>query len=320
MFKRKPKKSHKSDEVFVDYSNEVDVKKNEEEEAIPEHFEALEVKDEVVVSKSQILQAKNIEAQNKRMDKIVKQQANLEEEQAQPLQTNDNENESNCDEENMEIPTEETIHHQEQVVSLKEKEVEDESMEDIDHVFDAYEAPVEKKNVSSNIPSFLQNEYVTSKREVEKVELQEEPNQDFEEEVGEETFVENGYNEKSISGKNDSKKNEESFDAEEEQARKRDLRSYFHKDPSVLKRGKNYRKKTIRPNEKKDRPVYSIKGHHFYSMDEFVSFLNTSYSNIEDLANAILQDEQFFRWLKDESIYFEDSIAKMKKFKQELKQ
>jgi|GEM_PF-2101258 len=317
MFKRKPKKSHKSDEVFVDYSNEVDIKKNDEEEAIPEHFEALEVKDEIVVSKSQILQAKNIEAQNKRMDTIQKQQPNLESDQAQPLQINDNENVNKRDEENIDIPTEETIHHQERVTSSTEREVKDESMEDKDQVFEAYETPVEDKSVSSNIPSFLQNEYGAAKSVVKKVEPQEEPDQ---EPAEEEAFATNDYTEENISLTNDSKKNEESYEAEEEQARKRDLRSYFHKDVSVLKRGKNYRKKTTTPNEKKDRPIYSIKGHHFYSMEEFVSFLNTNYSNIEDLANAILQDEQFFRWLKDESIYFEDSIVKMKKFKQELKQ
>jgi hypothetical protein len=340
MFKKKAKKSHKSDEIYVDYSKEVDIKKTEKDEAKKEHYAALDIKDEVVVSTSQITQAKNQAKQDERIQEQLKQATktkDLEEKQHEEERHEEEtplvEADKNLDtdkfieqDEKKEDHTDEHAKQIESTLETKQKEpfIQEEdsdpfietSEESVDEDIESFEEDLQEPSSSSTIPSFLRQETRqtrTIKRpqeefqdnEVTPIEKNEEPKQ---EETQLEVRLEDAL-----------KSNHR--DVEEKQVRKQDLHSYFQVDGSVLKKGLRRKKtKTKEETGNQQTPKYQIKHHSFYSMDEFVAYLDEHYERIDEIASAILKDEQFFRWLKEESIYFEESILKMKKIKQELKQ
>ena len=345
MFKKKAKKSHKSDEIYVDYSKEVDIKKTENDEAKKEHYAALDIKDEVVVSTSQITQAKNQEKQDARIQEQLKQAAkikDLEEKQHEEERHEEerHEEETPLVEANKNLDTDkfieqdekgkdQTDEHAKQIEStldIKQKEpfIQEEdsnpfietSEESVDEDIESFEEELQEPSSSSTIPSFLRQETRqtrTIKRPKEEFQENEvTPIEKIEEPKQEETQLE-------VRPEDALKSNHR--DVEEKQVRKQDLHSYFQVDGSVLKKGLRRKKtKTKEETGNQQTPKYQIKHHSFYSMDEFVAYLDEHYERIDEIASAILKDEQFFRWLKEESIYFEESILKMKKIKQELKQ
>jgi len=367
MFNRKPKTSHKNDEIFVDFSKDVDVKKTDEEEAVPEHYEALKVTDEVVVSKSQITEAMQQKAQEEfileRTREIAKQK---EKDLLTSVEQNDVIKEDtttstpldnvhySIDDQPLDEPLEEDL---EEIVGL------DQSSSDL-HVnvqvqqnddsptsnfnYDDYlkqnrrlenEIPENEKDQRIEhrlYPSFLHDE-LSVRRKMEPLETEKDDkeymNQDDTKvkdvEIEDKEIEDKEIEDKEIEDKEiEDKENiiEEpispAYDLEDEIEKKQDLHSFFGVDSSVLKQGTKKRKRveTKRQEDTQNKPLYQFKHHKFYSLEEFTTFLSSNYERLDEIAVSILRDERFFRWLKEESNQFEESIVRMKKIKQELKQ
>ncbi|MGS0973645.1 MAG: hypothetical protein ACVCEJ_10525 [Candidatus Izemoplasmataceae bacterium] len=337
MFKRKNNQSQNNDEVYVDYSKDIDVKKTEKDEALPEHYEALEIEDEVVVSASQIKEATQLKKQSefieqKRREIAIEKEKNV---------TDDYEN-TDAIKEEIETIDEDVSHlsNEQEVMSNQET---DEDVSDSDennlrdkeeivdepiNIDDAFEQESDREKEHRIYPSFLHEELSVRRtmNPLDKIEgsnveqeNKEQPKKDIEvsqeiEDIQEETSEEEQMEEETI---------DISIDDEQDNIEKKhDLHRFFGVDASVLKRGAKKRKKIEKKSldENARKPLYTYQHHQFYSMEEFTSFLNSNYVNLDVIAQKILNDERFFRWLKEESDQFEESIIRMKKLKQDLKQ
>jgi hypothetical protein len=370
VFKRKPKKSHKNDEIFIDYSNDVDVKKVDEDEAKPEHYKALQIDDEVVVSTIQIKEAiqqkvqdEFIEQRKKEAElkqKIIDEQKTKQDANSELLVSKDSV-ESTIDENLNELDQQETEtdEAEEIVEEINELKVQDKVGENEEEILykredsTSYEEPLSQeqenlpaeKEASSQdfvyddefdtdeeeetehhpiYPSFLHEE-LSVRRNLEPInhkpteEVKEDSVEDYEDDTDEfEEKLVDKSDEETEMNEDDEQYKEEPISEE----KKQDLHSYFHPDASVLKKGaKKQRKQKEKDNSEDQRiPLYQYKHHQFYSVREFMDFLESNYILLDDIAQNILKDERFFRWLKEESNQFEESISRMRKFKHDLKQ
>lgn len=342
MFKRKDKTSHKNDEIFVDYSKDIDVKKSDEEEAIPEHYEALEIADEVVVSKRQINEAiqqkkqndfiehkqretalekeETISVTNEEIDNIEeKTDSNDDQIVVDKFKGNENNNKENKDED-LSISREDDL-------TDNEEKVDDPAIED-----EVYNQEMNKEKEHRIYPSFLHEELSArrqmnpldkSKEEIVDDEVSEQVESEVKVEQEIKEVQEDTHDEIQEEIQEEQEPLDDIIDDEQDNIeKKQDLHSFFGVDSSVLKQGAKKRNKIEKKQleESAKKPLYSFKHHRFYSKEEFTGFLNDNYANLDEIAQKILNDELFFRWLKEESNQFEESIIKMKKLKQELKQ
>ena len=337
MFKRKNNQSQNNDEVFVDYSKDIDVKKKEEDEALPEHYEALEIEDEVVVSTNQIKEAIQLKKQSDFINQR-KRETSIEKEKV----VSDAHEKTEIIEEEIETVDEDISHlsKEPEIKSDQETDVDvsvydEDNLRDKEEILDepintddAFEQESDREKEHRIYPSFLHEELSVrrtmnplDKIEESNVEQEniEEPIRDIEvsqeiEDIQEEKPKEQQMEQETIFASID--------DEQDNIEKKHDLHRFFGVDTSVLKRGakkrKRIEKKSLEDNARK--PLYTYHHHQFYSMEEFTSFLNSNYVNLDAIAQKILNDERFFRWLKEESDQFEESIIRMKKLKQDLKQ
>lgn len=345
MFKRKQKKSHKNDEIYIDYSNDIDVKKADEDEAIPEHYEALKVDDEVVVSNIQIKEAIQQKAQDnfiKQKEESTLEELNIQEDKDEYKSLN---NASDAEDEpflnddfTQEISNDQEVDETlstKEISSLEEKndkEFEVKVSKELqshhkDGLFeDGVDHHEDDQQQHSIYPSFLHEE-LSVRRNLEPIEndlsKDDDMVEDFDDSSSQDSEEEMKHSfDEEVDSIDDSQEDEELLQTQILHEKKRDLHSYFDVDASVLKRKiKSSRKKNDKVDQEDQRkPLYQYKHHLFYSMDDFMQFLESNYRQLNEIAQTILKDEQFFRWLKEESNQFEESITKMRKFKQELKQ
>ncbi len=372
MFKRKPKKSHKNDEIYIDYSNDVDVKKVDEDEAKPEHYKALEVDDEVVVSSIQIKEAIQQKAQEEfieqrineaaREQEVIKKQedsqaleseslkpetqinTSMEEElvedkknEVEPLE--DTEIVKKTDEQKIEETNKERIDEQ-QVENIQPKDdidtyvetspqdEEDLQVEQIDDVQDQSEdeeIDTEEEDTQDHpIYSSFLHEELSVRRNLEPIKHKSNEDQQTLDDI-DDTLQEIEEDSDEVIGEQiemNEDVQEDSIQVQVSEEKKQDLHSYFQTDASVLKKGAKKQRKIEDKESLEDQrtPLYQYKHHQFYSVKEFMMFLESNYIQLDHIAHDILKDERFFRWIKEESNQFEESITKMRKFKHELKQ
>lgn len=361
LFKKKPKKSHKNDEIFIDYSKEIDVNLNMEDEAKPEHYKALKIEDEIVVSTTQITEAIQQKKQSEfidqrlnkehstkafvsdeqttkiedvvkpgveKVDEFSQHECEKELEEEKNLDTQDNrfvEDEVEQTMDSDDTLEEEHIHEEERTSAIesesrmkKETQIAHFDEEEIDD----YEEEEEEEPEHRAYPSFLHEELSVRRN------LSPLPSAKVEEEENQHTADIDDSVDTEVSQKEEKEESnvlvEESelVELDETDEKHQDLSSYFVVDNSVLKKGRKNKKK-VRNVAEEDSPKeakYQYKDQSFYSIEEFIEFLESHLGNLDEIAHKILKDESFFRWIKSESKTFEESITNMKKLKQQLKQ
>lgn len=111
-----------------------------------------------------------------------------------------------------------------------------------------------------------------------------------------------------------------------------DLNSFFEasKQQNKLKRSerKKYSKRELKRRKKrqnrriseeiKDQRVFKFRKKKYKDVEEFISYLNDHYLDIDDVARDVLADENFFGWVGKRSGVFPQSLSKFKEIKEKI--
>ena len=84
-----------------------------------------------------------------------------------------------------------------------------------------------------------------------------------------------------------------------------------------LKRRKKRQNKHI-PDEIKDQRVFKFRKKKYKDVQEFITYLNDHYLDIDDVAHDVLADENFFGWVGKKSGVFPQSLAQFKQIKETI--
>ena len=125
----------------------------------------------------------------------------------------------------------------------------------------------------------------------------------------------------------------------EETEEKKDIRTYFEenqKNNKKLRKGKkeevieqpeesNKKKKKKRKSKKekmlediKDQKLFRFNNKKFTKVEDFITYLNEHYLDIDDIAVEILEDENFFGWINKNSGKFQQSLQEFKELKKKI--
>lgn len=122
---------------------------------------------------------------------------------------------------------------------------------------------------------------------------------------------------------------EQSKDAEIVKKDKEELNKYFEKskkDNSKIKEKTKKEKKTTK--KKKDnetefsntmsKKAYVFRNKKYTKVEDFITYLNGHYLEIDKISQEVLDDEVFYGWLSRKSGVFDDSIKQFKEIKDKI--
>ncbi len=84
------------------------------------------------------------------------------------------------------------------------------------------------------------------------------------------------------------------------------------------KKSKRNSKKQKRLQEVKDQRVYRYDNKRYTKVEDFITYLNEHYLDIEEISEEILNDENFFGWVNKNSGMFTQSLKEFKKIKEKI--
>jgi hypothetical protein len=100
-------------------------------------------------------------------------------------------------------------------------------------------------------------------------------------------------------------KTQETNEGEEEQT-----------DKKSKKRKKT--KKDLLEEQIKDQKIYRYNNKKYTKVEDFITYLNAHYLDIEDIAREVLDDENFFGWVNKNSGMFQQSLKQFKEIKEKI--
>lgn len=91
--------------------------------------------------------------------------------------------------------------------------------------------------------------------------------------------------------------------------KRRDRKKYSKKE---LKRRKKRASRTRTSEDIKDQKIYKFRKKKYIKVEDFISYLNDHYLDIDDVAHDVLADENFFGWISKKSGMFDYSLQQFK--------
>lgn len=110
---------------------------------------------------------------------------------------------------------------------------------------------------------------------------------------------------------------------------KKDMQRYFDKGmkkSKKLKKTKEKKSKKSKKQQRMEREFDEIRDQRFYlfekkkykKVDDFISYLNKHYKEIDQIAQKLLADEKFYEWISKRSGVFDESLEKFKEIKEKI--
>ncbi len=140
--------------------------------------------------------------------------------------------------------------------------------------------------------------------------------------------------------KSNRRKSKKELDKEpksEDVEKKKELSTYFEENKEKTKKLKRVDKKALKKaskedNEKqhrkskkekiqediKNQKVFRYDGKRYTKVEDFVTYLNEHYLDIEKISEEVLEDENFFGWVNKNSGVFSKSLEEFKKIKAKI--
>jgi hypothetical protein len=87
-------------------------------------------------------------------------------------------------------------------------------------------------------------------------------------------------------------------------------------DKKSKKRKKS--KKDLLEEQIKDQKIYRYNNKKYTKVEDFITYLNAHYLDIEEIAREVLDDENFFGWVNKNSGMFQQSLKQFKEIKEKI--
>lgn len=110
---------------------------------------------------------------------------------------------------------------------------------------------------------------------------------------------------------------------------KKELGEYFEEDKKKNKNLKVKKSKTKKKSKRQlkreqefvdinDRRIFRYKNKNYNKVEDFVKYLDNHYLDLDNIAQEIMNDENFFGWVSKKSDIFDESLKKFKEIKEKI--